>query len=166
MQALEDGAETEGMARQWTIQLETHSMGKDQYLTLLMIFCYAYRQEYVVFWKAPPSSLIRQIQISTAKWMELGTHGIIGERIVCPEGYRKSKGRPAKSTNLDLWCSQSPYPKAIHRLDLQLPINLWQMCSLVVMWALNNWIWGYSKSYCLYVGHVLLAGQPCPVSVG
>ena len=34
------------------------------------------------------------------------------------------------------------------------------------MWVLNNWSRGYSKSCYLYVGYVLLAGLPCPASVG
>jgi hypothetical protein len=40
-----DGAETEGMANQWLPQIETHPMGKNQSLTMLMILYYAYTQE-------------------------------------------------------------------------------------------------------------------------
>jgi hypothetical protein len=47
-------------------QLETHPIGKYQPLTLLMILCYACRQEYVVLWEATPSSWLRQIQMYTA----------------------------------------------------------------------------------------------------
>jgi len=40
------------------------------------------------------------------------------------------------------------------------------MCSLTFVWVLNKWSRGYSKSYCLYVEYVLLAGLPCLASVG
>jgi hypothetical protein len=40
-----DKAETEGLANQWLAQIETHPMGKNQFLTLLMKLCYACRQE-------------------------------------------------------------------------------------------------------------------------
>ena len=40
-----DGTETDGMANQWLAQLEIHSMGRHQSLTLLMILCYACKQE-------------------------------------------------------------------------------------------------------------------------
>jgi hypothetical protein len=43
---------------------------------------------------------------------------------------------------------------------------MWQMCSLVFMWVLDNWNSGYPKSWSLYVGYVLLAGLPCMASVG
>jgi hypothetical protein len=45
MQRDKDGAESEGMANQSLDQLESHSKGESQPLTLLMIFCYACRQE-------------------------------------------------------------------------------------------------------------------------
>ena len=48
-----DGAEIEGMANQCLTQLETHPMGKNQPLTLLMILCYAYRQK--------PTCLLRDL---------------------------------------------------------------------------------------------------------
>jgi hypothetical protein len=35
-----DGTDTEVMANQGLPQPETHPMGKNQFLTLLMIFCY------------------------------------------------------------------------------------------------------------------------------
>ena len=34
------------------------------------------------------------------------------------------------------------------------------------MWVPNNWNRVYPKSCCLYVEYVLLAGLPCPASVG
>jgi hypothetical protein len=40
-----DRTETEGMANEWLAQIEAHSMGKIQSLTLWMVFCYACRQE-------------------------------------------------------------------------------------------------------------------------
>ena len=46
------GAGIRGMANQQLAQLETHPMGKKQSLILLMILCYACRQEYniTVLW--------------------------------------------------------------------------------------------------------------------
>ena len=41
-----------------------------------------------------------------------------------------------------------------------------EMSSLIFMWVPNNWNRGYSKSCCLSVGYVLLAGLPCLASVG
>ena len=63
-------------------------MDKHQPLTLLMVFCYACRQEYVVLQEVPPSSLLRQAQTPTAKqWMELGnSYGRIGGRIEALKG--------------------------------------------------------------------------------
>jgi hypothetical protein len=71
-------------------------------LTLLMILCFACRQEHVILWEASPSSWLRQIQTPTAKqWMELGdSYGLVGGRIAGPKGDRNSVGRPV-STNLD-----------------------------------------------------------------
>ena len=40
-----DRVKIEGMANQCLAQLETHPKGKNQFLTLLMIVCYACRQE-------------------------------------------------------------------------------------------------------------------------
>jgi hypothetical protein len=53
-----DRVETENMANQWLAQTETHPMGKNQSLTVLMILCYAYRQEprLTVLWGALPRS--------------------------------------------------------------------------------------------------------------
>lgn len=52
-----------------------------------------------------------------------------------PEGNRNSTGRPMESTNLDPWGSQSlnHQPKNIHELDLSLPVQMEQMCSLIIM---------------------------------
>ena len=41
-----------------------------------------------------------------------------------------------------------------------------QMYNLVFMWVLNYWSRGYPKSYCLYVGYVLLVWLICLASVG
>jgi hypothetical protein len=50
-----DRAEREGMTKQWLPQTETYPMGKNQSLTLLMIFCYVCWQEpgITVLWVAP-----------------------------------------------------------------------------------------------------------------
>jgi hypothetical protein len=53
-----DKAEAEGVAIQWLPQIETHNMNKNQSLTLLMIPCYACRQEpsIILIWEIPPNS--------------------------------------------------------------------------------------------------------------
>ena len=61
------------------------------------------------------------------QWMELGdSYGRIGGRIVGPKVDRNSAGRPAESTNLNAWGSQSlnHQPKNIYRLDLGLPTHM------------------------------------------
>jgi hypothetical protein len=40
-----DGAETEGIPSQQQAQLETYAIGKHQFLMLLMILCYDYKQK-------------------------------------------------------------------------------------------------------------------------
>jgi hypothetical protein len=51
----ENEGEIEGMVNQWLAKIEAHPMNKNQSLTLLMIFCYAYRHV-TVLWEAPPRS--------------------------------------------------------------------------------------------------------------
>jgi hypothetical protein len=134
-------------------------MDKYQSLTLLIIVCYALRQNHIVLWKVPPRSWHRQIQINSG-W-SLRTHGRIEERIV------GTTGRSTETTNLDLWAfqRQNHQPKNIHSLDPDLPSPMEQMCSLVFMWD-RNWSGGYPKSCCLSMGYVILAGLPCLVSMG
>ena len=71
----EDGAEAERTDIQWLPQLETHPIWESQRLTLLMILCYACRQEpsITVCWETSSSSGWRQMQRRTAKCqVELG----------------------------------------------------------------------------------------------
>ena len=84
-------------------------MGKHQSLTLLMILCYADRQEtsMAVLWEAPKSIWLRQMQSTTAKqWTLIGYTYIIRGRNAGPKGDKNSTVRPTESTNLDLWVSQ------------------------------------------------------------
>jgi hypothetical protein len=80
-----------------------------QYLTILMILCYAYRQEFniTVFWEDPPSSWLKQIQSPTAKDCSEHeeSHGRVGESIEAPERERNSTGTGTltQSHNLDSW---------------------------------------------------------------
>ena len=80
-----------------------------QYLTILMILCYAYRQEssITVFWEDPPSSWLKQIQNPTAKDCSEHeeSHGRVGESNEAPERERNSTGtgRLTQSSNLDSW---------------------------------------------------------------
>lgn len=62
-------------------------------------------------------------QIVDGSW---ASYGRIGGRIVGPDRDRNSIGRPAESTNLDLWGSPSliHQPKNIHSLDLGLPTHV------------------------------------------
>jgi hypothetical protein len=57
----------EGMAKPRLPQIETHPMGKNQPLTLLVIFCCACRQEpsIAVLWEALPSSQWKEMQRRT-----------------------------------------------------------------------------------------------------
>jgi hypothetical protein len=75
------------------------------------------------------------MQTPTAKqWMELGdSNGKIEGRIAGLYGDRNSTGRQTESTNLDPWGSQrlNHQPKNTHRLDIDLSVHMWQMCSLV-----------------------------------
>ena len=86
-----DGAETEGMANQQTVQLKTYPMGKHQSITLLMIPCYACRLEHVL-----------RLELVDYYW------------IMGPKKDRSSTGRPRDSTNLDLWDSQSWNHPSLH----------------------------------------------------
>ena len=45
MHSNKEGEDIEGMYNQWLAQLETHLMGEIQLLILLMIHCYACKQE-------------------------------------------------------------------------------------------------------------------------
>jgi hypothetical protein len=81
----------------------------------------SHRQEHVVFWKAPPSTWHRLIQIPRAKqWTELGdSYRSIAVRIVWPNWDKNTTGLPTELTNMDhRWNHQ---PKNIYRLDVGLP---------------------------------------------
>ena len=135
-------------------------MDKHQPLTLLMVFCYVCRQEYVVLQEVPPSSLLRQAQTPTAKqWMELGNScGRIGGRIEGPKGNRNSTGRPTESTNLALGLLESEPPTKEHtQVWPRLPCTYVAGVQMVFTWVQDNGNVGYSKSCCLSVGYVLLA---------
>ena len=90
----------------------------------------------------------------------------LGGRIEGPKGNSNSTGWPKESTNLDSWGSQSlnHQPKSIHEVDLGL-LHICSTCAAWSSWVLNNWSGGYSKSLCLFVGYILLAGLPCLASM-
>jgi hypothetical protein len=102
-----DGAEIEGMANQWLTQIEIHPIGKKQSLILLMILCYACRQDPRVtdLWEGPLSSQWKQTCRLTHKhYMELREScGRVGRRIEGPEKDKDSIGRITVSTHLDSW---------------------------------------------------------------
>jgi hypothetical protein len=86
-----------------------------------------------------------------------------------PEGDRNSTGRP---TNQDPWGSQrlNPQPKSIHGLDLTpLPpacvADVWLGLHVGLQQREGEGSY-YPQSSSIYVGYVLLAGLPCPASVG
>ena len=100
--------------------------------------------------------------------MELpDSDGRIGGRIADSTMDKNCTRRPTESTNLNPWVSQSlsHQTKNIHGLDLGLSAHMEQMCRLVFMWAMNSWDRAYTKSSCLYIGYILLAGLPCLDSV-
>ena len=106
---------------------------------------------------AADSDRCRYPQASSTR--SLGTLMEEQEKRLWPQGNGNSTGSPADSTNLDPWGSPrlNYQPKNIHRLDLDLPAHIQQMCSLVFLWVLNNRTWGCPKRFCLTVGCVLLA---------
>ena len=69
---VKDGAEFEGRPNQWLVELEIHAMQRRSPLTLLIILCYACRQEphITVSWDASSTSRWRQMQRLTAKHLE------------------------------------------------------------------------------------------------
>lgn len=83
-------------------------------LTLFMILCDVCRQELeiAVPSESSPSSLLRQMQRTTAKHrMEIGNcYGRVGRKIEGPEEDRYSTERPTDSTNLDHWVLSETEP--------------------------------------------------------
>jgi hypothetical protein len=141
-----------------------------QSLTLLMILCYACRQEpsMAVFWKAPPCTWLRWMQRPRAKHqVKLGDlYGRVGRKIEVPKGDRLSTGRPTESTG-PLGASQrlNHQPQRIHALDLAPP----HTCSRCAAWSPwrspNNGNGGYPKGCCLSVDPIPLIGPLCLASV-
>jgi hypothetical protein len=80
-----NGSETEEKGNRLLSQLETHSMWENQPPILLMILCYACRQELIIIvsWEASSSSRWKQMQKPIAKHQaELGEScGRVGDGI-------------------------------------------------------------------------------------
>jgi hypothetical protein len=93
-------------------------------------------------------------------------YGRVGGRILGLKGDRYSTGRPTESTNLNSGGSQkmNHQPKSIHGLEVA-PSTLVAEVQLTLYEDLNNWSEGYSKSFCLSMRYVLLAGRSCLASV-
>jgi hypothetical protein len=113
-----------------TIQLETHPMDKHQFLTLLMVLCYACRQEHsvTVLWEAP-SSWLKQMQRPTAKHWKGVLMEELGETIESLKRDRNSKERPTESTNLDPWRFSEPESPTKEYTWLSLTIPTPNKCS-------------------------------------
>ena len=110
-----NGAEIEGMANQWLVQIDIPPIGRKQFLTLLMILSYACRQEPSItfLWVAPCISWLKHIQIPIAKHcMELEKYyRRIEGRIERTWEDRKSTWRSIVSTCPDsCWLSESELP--------------------------------------------------------
>jgi hypothetical protein len=90
------GAETEGMTKQYQVQLETHPMGKHQSLTLSMILCYACRQDpsMAVLMRLHPAADSERQRPQSSIGRNMGTHGKIGRKIEDSDKDRNSTGRP------------------------------------------------------------------------
>jgi hypothetical protein len=102
-----DGVETREMASQWLPQLEVHPMGECQPLTLLIILCYAFRQEpsIAVSWEASFNSSWKQMQRLTAKYQVKFRESCwrVGDRIEWVREVKNATRRPTESTNLCPW---------------------------------------------------------------
>jgi hypothetical protein len=130
-----DGAETEGTTNQWLSQLETYIMWESQPLTLLMILCYACRQEpsMTVFWEASSRSWWRQMQRPTAKHQsEPGEScGRVGDRSEQVRGVKDMRRRCTESTNLVPWGLTEilgHQPRNMQELDLD-PLQICSKCT-------------------------------------
>jgi hypothetical protein len=148
-------------------------MGKHQFLTLLVILCYACRQESASHGCSLRGSIQQLTQRDAethSQWTELGdSYGRVGGRIAGPKGDWNSTRRPAESTNLDPWQSQSlnHQPKSIHKLDIgQLNIcNRCESSSSCGSQTTRVGVGEYPKSCCLSVGYILRAVLLCLTSV-
>jgi hypothetical protein len=92
-----DGAETEGKANQWPVELETHPMGTKQSLTLRMVLYYACKQEasITILWEAPPQRLTETDAETHSQTLD-GALGALWKswEDCSPSGDRNSIGRP------------------------------------------------------------------------
>jgi len=104
MQRNKNGADTKGMASQWSAQLKTHPISKNQSLTLLMILCHACKQKTSIAfsWEAWCSSRWKEMQRSTGKHQaEFGEPcGRVKNRIDQARGVKNTTGRHTDSSNL------------------------------------------------------------------
>jgi hypothetical protein len=130
------GTEMEGMVNWWLAQLETHPMGRNQSLTLLIILCYVCRQNpgIAILWELHPA-----VNRNRCSHKLDGAQGILWnswERIEGPKENRDSTRKPTDSTNLDYWEFQrlNHQPKSKHGLYLPPPCPL-HICSRYTAWS-------------------------------
>jgi hypothetical protein len=101
------GTETDGMASQWLLQLESCPLGVSQHQTRLMILCHACREEpsIPVSWEDSSSSCWKQMQRFIANHqLELGEScGRVGHRIEWARGVKDTPHRTTESTRFCLW---------------------------------------------------------------
>ena len=147
-----DEAETKRTVNQWLPQLEIHPTRERQPLTLLVILCYACRQEssITVSWEASSSSRWKQIERPAAKHQtELRTSwGRVGDRIEPAAWVKNITRRLTESTNLGPQGSRRLGPQAgtMQGLDLDI-LHIFNKCSA---WSLcdspNKWSGAVSVS--------------------
>jgi hypothetical protein len=129
-------------------------MGKHQSLSLIMIPCYACRQESKrlsseMLHLATNSEECRNPQ--PKQWMELGdSYGKIGGETVGPKWDRISMGRPTEPSNLDPGGSQglNHQPKRPHTWAGRWPLHTYvaDVCLLRPGSSPNHSLWGKSQN--------------------
>jgi hypothetical protein len=127
------------MNNQWLAQTETHPMGKNQSLTLLMIlflWCLQAEPSITVLWEAPLNSWGKERKRPTDKnyvrWSSGSPVGKLGEGLRDP----KRTGTPQEDQQSELtWTPRSPRDGTT---NLGPPEHMWQICLLVFMLVLQQ----------------------------
>jgi hypothetical protein len=165
-----DGAELERMANQWLVQLETQTMGKSQYVTLLMALCYACRQKpsITVSWEASSSIEWKQMQRPTANIWQSSEHRVEEWGLGWSWMGQGHHRRPTPSTNLGPWglTETEPLTKELAWTGSR-PLDISSRCAARSSCGFpNNRSRGCLWFCCLPLDLRPLAGLPGQASVG